>query len=205
VQPAVKKVLLAAAVLGVVFIAWKVWNPDDITLWLERVDPIAFFALMAVLPAVGIPMTPFLIIAGASFGGPIGVTGSLIAIALNLALCFVLARLLKPMLASLLRWLGHALPNLSARGKSPARVALTVKLVPGVPAFLKSYVLAVTGIGFGPYFAVSMLISGAYAVLVVVLGKSLLDHERNNVLVIVLLLGMVGLAVWRWRRGQRAA
>jgi uncharacterized membrane protein YdjX (TVP38/TMEM64 family) len=199
-----KKVLLAVAVLGVVFIAWKVWNPDDVTQWLESVDPWAFFALMAVLPAVGIPVTPFLIIAGASFGGPIGIAGSLIALAVNLALCFALARLLKPMLASLLRWLGHKLPDLGARGRSPARVALTVKLVPGVPAFLKSYVLAVTGIGFGPYFAVSMLISGLYAVLVVVLGKSLFDHEGNSVLAIVLLLGMVGLAVWKWRRGQRA-
>jgi uncharacterized membrane protein YdjX (TVP38/TMEM64 family) len=130
--------------------------------------------------------------------------GSLLALAANLALTYVVAHLIRPALSSVLQRLGYVLPGRGDLNRRPARLVLKVKLVPGVPAFLKSYGLAASGIAFRPYFLVSMLISGAYGVLVVILGKSLFDHETNRGLVVLVPLVVAGLALLWWRKRRRA-
>ena len=59
-------------------------------------DPGAVLCRHVAVPAIGVPMTPLLLLAGATFGPGIGLLGSLLALALNLTLCYWIANLMRP-------------------------------------------------------------------------------------------------------------
>jgi uncharacterized membrane protein YdjX (TVP38/TMEM64 family) len=191
-----------ATLAALAVLLWLVWDREAVMTWIRQARPLPFFALMAVAPAFGVPLTPFFILAGATFGGRVGLLGSGLALALNLALCFWIARSgLRPRLASLLRRLGYELPDFGEEGRDVVRFALLVKLAPGVPAFVKTYGLGVAGVPFGLYFAVSMLVTGLYAVSLVVLGESLLEHDLRRALVAGgALVVLLAAAFWGLRR-----
>jgi uncharacterized membrane protein YdjX (TVP38/TMEM64 family) len=191
-------VLLAAA--GLAWLVWSLWDHEAVMAFVERARPLPFFTVMALVPLVGAPITPLFLLAGATFGGLVGLLGSLIALALNLVACYWLARLLRPPLERLARRLGYRLPDLKKRQGSTLGFTAAVKLAPGVPAFMKSYGLALARVPFGIYFGVSMAITGAYAASLILLGASLFQHNRNRTLVAAGVLGVVVLALWIWRR-----
>ena len=63
--------------------------------------------------------------------------------------------------------------------EGPLRFTLAVKAAPGVPSFVKNYVLGMVGIPFALYFGLSLLVTGAYAALCIVLGESLLTNDSR--------------------------
>jgi uncharacterized membrane protein YdjX (TVP38/TMEM64 family) len=96
-------------------------------------------------------------------------------------------------------------PTVRARGGSTrfVRFALAVKLAPGVPAFVKHYGMAMVGVPFPVYFALSMLITGAYAVGFVVVGGSLLDHRLSRTAIVIgALAAAIAVGMWWSRRRQ---
>src|SRR5262249_18355238 len=58
--------LVAAA--AVALVAWSVWDREAMAAWKRQLAPFPFFVAMTVLPAFGLPLTPFLVLAGATFG-----------------------------------------------------------------------------------------------------------------------------------------
>src|SRR5262249_40508182 len=102
--------------------------------------------------------------------------------------------------ASLMRRLGYRLPDLREKEKGAIRFALAVKLAPGVPAFVKNYAMGLAGVPFAVYLGVAMLITGAYGVALVLLGESLLQHELNRALPLVVAVAAIALATFWWRR-----
>ena len=115
----------ALALAAVVFVAWSAWDRDAIMAWKEEAGALPFFGAMAVLPAVGMPITPFFVLAGATFGVGPGLLGSGVALGLNLTLCYAIARSgLRPKLESLLRRFEYELPGL--QGDREERAALHV-------------------------------------------------------------------------------
>lgn len=204
----VKRILAVAAILALCVLGWLVWqrNAGLFTEWMHRARPLPFFAVMTLAPAVGVPLTPFLIVAGATFGARIGLIGSGIALALNLIICYWLARKLRPFISSLMRRFGYQLPDVSARKRSAFRFTMALKLAPGVPAFVKNYGLGVAGVPFALYFVASMVITGVYVIAFVVLGESLLRHDRQRALIAGAALVAVAVGLWlvrRWRHGRR--
>lgn len=201
-----KRALAVLALCALAALLWWIWSRVPVVAWLERAGPVPFFTLMAILPALGVPITPLFVIAGASFGARLGLAGSLLAIAGNLCLCYVLSRALRPSLASLFRRLGYQLPDLGKSGKGAAGFTAAVKLAPGLPQFAKNYVLGMAGVPFGVYFGLSMLIGGAYAASLVVLGHSLLEHDRERAAIAGAVLVVLVAGVWLWhrRRTRRA-
>jgi len=198
-------------VLGVllaVAAAWWVFPRIDAAAWMEwksGMHPLLFFPLMAVLTSIGFPTTPFYLAAGAAFGTRIGLAGTMAALGGHLVLCFWLARSgLRPVL---LRWFART-------GWSPPEIrpgegwafAFMVKLAPGPPSFAKNYLLAAAGVPFGIYFSVSMLVTGAYATALVVLGESFMDGSGGRAAAALAALVFLSAAtVWvRKRRARRA-
>jgi uncharacterized membrane protein YdjX (TVP38/TMEM64 family) len=199
------------ALAGLALLLWAVWDHaalwdhGAVVAWMQHARPLPYFAVVALLTTVGAPITPFFIAAGATFGIRVGLIGSGLAFASSLSMTYWIARgRLRSGLESLLRRSGRELPDFGEAGKHALRFTLMVRLAPGIPAFLKSYVLAVAGVPFTPYLVLSMLITGTYAAALVVLGESLFEHDLSRAMVpaaIIVVLAALGL--W-WRRRRRA-
>lgn len=200
-----RTVLSLIAVAGVVVLLSFVWDKPSAMAALRQAGPVPFFAVMAVAPALGVPLTPFFLLAGAGFGVVVGLVGSAVALAVNLCLCFWIARsALERPLRSLLARFRYQLPSFAAGGTSAARFAVLVKLAPGLPAAVKHYALALAGVPFAIYFVVSMLVTGIYAGTIVLLGESALDRDVTGTLVAGALVVVVGVLVAWWRSRVRA-
>ena len=200
-------ILAIAALAGLLYLLWSNWDSAAILAWKREASPLLFFSALAMLPAFGLPTTPFFLLAGTTFGIPVALLGTFIGLGLNLALCYWIARSgLRPFLERILRRFRFELPDLQEGGTNTLRFALAIKLAPGLPAFAKNYVLGMVGVPFALYFGLSMLITGAYAALFVVLGESLLAHNRSTAAAVMAALLMLGIGVWWWQsRASRAS
>jgi uncharacterized membrane protein YdjX (TVP38/TMEM64 family) len=189
---------------GLAYVIISVWDRDVLVRWMTEATPVPFFLAMALLPAIGAPLSPFLVLAGASFGVWLGLVGTVVAIALNLVICYAIAHSkLRPRLQALFERFDYKVPDFTAGGPRAWRFAAAMKLTPALPAFAKTYILAVTAVPFPIYFTVSLAITMLFAVAWLVLGDSLLAHnvDRSTVAVLAILaLVIVGLRWWYKRR-----
>ncbi len=143
---------------------------------LRGLGPWVFFSAMAILPALGAPMLAFTIPAGEAFAGQLGLTGviaaALVAVALNLALTYWLARYaLRPVLTRWLTRYGYSIPRVTA--KNALSVLLVVRLTPGPPYSLQCFLLGLAETPFRIYMLVSWLAVSPIAVGAIVLGEGL--------------------------------
>lgn len=193
---------IAALVIGLAYVIISIWDRDALVRWMSEAPPVPFFVAMALLPAIGVPLSPLMIVAGATFGVWIGVVGSIVAIAINLCVCYAIAHSrLRRRLTALFARFDYKLPDFAAGGRRAWRFAAAMKLAPAVPQFAKSYILAVTGVPFPPYFVVSLAISSAFAIAWIVLGDSLLSHDVGHTTIAAIAIAVLALvAVWWWRR-----
>jgi uncharacterized membrane protein YdjX (TVP38/TMEM64 family) len=201
------QVAVALLVLGLLWWLWRAWDHQALVYRLRHAPPLPFFLAMALLPAVGMPISPLFILAGASFGTALGALGSALALAANLSVCYGLARLLRRPVQRLQKRFGGELPQLARARQSPLRFTAAVRLTPAVPQALKSYGLGAAGVPFGPFLAASMAVTGTYAVLLIVLGESMLEHNLTRTLLVVagLVVVAVAFALWRRRRSREPA
>ena len=107
-------------------------------------------------------------------------------------------------LESLLRRFEYELPNYAQKETGALRFTLLVKMTPGAPAFVKNYLLGLTGVPFPLYLGVSTLITGGYGAFCVLLGVSLFDHDVDHAIWLGAAVVVVALGVWLWRRRRNA-
>jgi len=216
-RPRAKKIAVLA-VCGVTALAVCVWGfrhyGSELGAWWEAglaqvrcAGPLTFFASMAVLPAFGCPFSVFTLTAGPVFGPSLGmplVLGlTLLGVALNLALSYWLAaRALRPTLARLVAWLGYTLPK--ARAQDYRSLVFLVRVTPGPPFFLQSYLLGLAGIPFRIYFLISWLISGLYACAFVLFGDAVVHGHGKRVMLAVGLFAVLTVSVQWLRRRYRS-
>ncbi|WP_162617845.1 TVP38/TMEM64 family protein [Salinicola halophilus] len=195
--------LLAGAILltvGIVMLDDALWSR------LEALDPVSFWLAMALLPAIGVPMTPFYVIAGLRFGVEAGLGLGLTAVLCHLLLCYAVARgRLRPYFREFLDRRFPALARLDADRHHAWRVTLLIKLVPGVPMFLKHYALGAAGVPLGIYLGVALMTTLPYAVAFVTLGEAALQGDVGRALAVVAVLALLAAAValWRMRNARR--
>jgi uncharacterized membrane protein YdjX (TVP38/TMEM64 family) len=170
--------LLAAA--GFVLLAAFYFLPTpSLTELLETIGDwglVPFYLAFVVLALLGIPSTPFFLLGGAAFP----VLHNLVAVAIALVIHFALAWLIaaKWMRGPIKRFLlrrGMRLPEV--RADNQWRIALLVKFAPGVPLFIKSYLLGVTGVAFVPFMVVSTLSTFVFATAFVTMGRSAIEGQ----------------------------
>ena len=153
--------------------------------------PVTFFLAMALLPAVGAPLSFFSLTAGSVFSPQIGTPAvillSVAAITFNMALCHVLAsRAFRPVLEALVKRLGYRLPQVESGDVNDLIVLLRV--TPGVPFPVQNYLLGLARVPFGRYLLISTLIQLPINIAVILLGDAILSGKGRVAFVSLLLL-----------------
>ena len=206
----VVKLAIAAVVLlmGAVLVLRGVNVPaliDRGMAMIRGVGPVVFFAAMAVLPTISVPMSLFLIPAGEAFGAQMGLGGviavALVVLAINLALTYWVARYaLRPFLTGLLKRYGYSVPRVTA--ENALVVTLVVRLT-GSPYAVQCYVLGIAEVPFVLYMVASWLCQAPYAVGFIVLGQGLL---KGNFLLAAKGLGVIVVVIIavQWLRKKYA-
>ena len=169
---------LAAVLAALAFLALRmgvIGAIDAAVLGLREAGPLAFFAAMALLPAVGFPMMAFTLAAGPVFGPTLGagwvIAWALLAVTANLLLSYWLAdRALRPLVGRLLTRFDYQLPE-NAAGDA-WQVTLITRLTPGPPYWVQSYLLGLIRVPLAPYLVVSLLVMTGYLVALVLGGEA---------------------------------
>lgn len=158
---------------------------------IRTTGPTSFFLAMALLPALGVPLSFFCLTAGSVFGPQLGMpvvmTLSLAAIATNIALSYLLAtRALRPLLESLLSRLGYQMPRVASGDATDLIVLLRV--TPGLPFPVQNYLLGLAAVPFTRYLLVSCLIAFPLNAAIIFFGEALLQGKGRTALLGLLLL-----------------
>ncbi len=175
---------------------------------IRLLGPLAFFTAMALLPAAGFPLMAFALTAGPAFGAQLGLggilLGSALAITVNVVLTYWLARrALRPLLAWALARLGYQIPVVPAADQF--EVTLLVRITPGPPFFVQSYLLGLAEIPFRTYLLPSLLFPMINLSGVVIFGDALM-HGKGKVAVLgisLVVAGLLGVHLLRRHLRQR--
>jgi uncharacterized membrane protein YdjX (TVP38/TMEM64 family) len=209
--------LAAGAVVliaGLVFVATKVGWLDAIDAaiaGLQKAGPGIFFVAMAILPAVGFPMSAFMLTVGPVFGTTLGagwvIIWSLTAVTINLLLSYWLAdRALRPLVGRLLNYFSFRLPD-GATG-SAWQISLIVRVTPGPPYWVQSYLLGLLRVPLVPYLVVSLSVMAGYIVALVFGGEAIAEGSGRLAVVAVGILAATVVAlqlVRKWLAQRREA
>ncbi len=170
------KIIVVLVFLGALYALGLQIDQEALREWKETAPPHLFFSALAILPLIGLPTTPFFMVAGATYGIPVGLAGTAIALSVNLLLSWgIAASGLRPIVEKILAKTKHKLPEIgNNRG---VRFTFLVRMVPAMPNFVKNYLLCLARVPFPIYFGLSIAISFVYAVPFILLGESIFDQD----------------------------
>lgn len=195
---------LAAALLGCVALRLDVpaWARQGMESVRAAGAPVFFLAMM-ILPLVGFPLAPFVFSAGPLFAPTMGapaVIGCCIgAVAVNVTVAYWFARrALRPWMEHLIRWLGYPMPKMERADSW--EFTLLMRLLPGVPFFVQSYLLGLAQVRLGIYLLVSVLVPAGYILAAVVAGDALIERNHTRLLWAGILFAGIGLVLHGLRK-----
>lgn len=170
--------------------------------FIRGLGPAVFFLAMAILPAFGFPMLGFTVPAGEAFGAQLGlplVIGlALLAIAVNLAFGYWIARYaLRPVLLKVLKRYGYSVPSVTP--ENALGITLVVRLTPGPPYAMQAWILGCAEVPFKLYMIVAWLAIIPYALAGIILGEGLFKGNVKAIIMGVGLLVVLGVGV-NWAR-----
>ena len=162
---------------------------------IRDMGPWVFFTAMAILPAVGAPLMAFNLVAGEAFAPQMTMPGVIVTvaavIAANLMLSYWLSRYaLRPLLARLVARYGYSVPKVTRQ--NALTVTMLVRLTPGPPYFLQSYLLGLAEVPLRLFMIVSWLAVVPVASSAVVLGKAAREGHMGKIgIVLGVMVGVV--------------
>jgi len=204
-------VMLALVVLGSLVLAARAVGlrelMNSVVIELRGAGAPAFFLAMAILPAVGFPLLPFSLAAGPVFAPVLGTGGviacAILAVAVNVALSYALASTwLRSLVERLMVRFGYRLPE--PRRDNAWLLITLVRLAPGLPFCVQSYLLGLMRVRFGAYMVVSTLVPASYLTGVIVFGEAMMQGNRSVAVGAVALIVGVGAGLYFLRRRMAA-
>jgi len=183
---------------------------DRVFAVVREAGPWAFFGSMAVFPAFGFPISPYYLTAGEAFAAQMTMPGVIVAAlaanAVHFALCFWLAhRALRPAVEWVLSRTKYRVPQV--RPENETSVAVLMRVTPGPPLFLQSYLLGLSGVRFRTYMWVSLAAQGLIGSAFIVFGKALMSGKGGLAFLglMVLVVAVAAVQLVRKRLAQRDA
>ena len=211
IKLALALLLLVAAVAGVVVWGWP-FSLDDLFVakdkviaWLEETNPVFVLLAIAVLPLIGFPISPLLILAGMAYGGTVGMLVGSAGVALNNTLGYWIAALFRRPVRRWLQQRGVKVPEVEPRDY--IKIILLFRLTPGLPASVQNYVLGLARIPFWLFFWLSLIPQLVIVAGFVLTGGALFEGQWGVILLAVSLLvvfGIVGRLVQEHRKKKTA-
>ncbi len=202
--------VLAAALIVVILKTGLMDTLNTVILRLREAGPAVFFVAMALLPAAGFPLLAFTLAAGPVFGPTLGagwvIVWSLTAVVVNLLLTYWLAdRAFRPLVSRLLAYFDFRLPDNLAG--SAWQLSLIVRLTPGPPFWVQSYLLGLVRVPLVPYLTVSTGVVAGYIIALVWGGEAIASGNGRLAFaaVGVLAVSIAGLQLLRKRTARRQA
>lgn len=122
---------------------------------MDKLDTATVVVLTTILPVAGFPISMVYLLIGARFGPALG-----LAVVSGITACHLLGThwvarsFLRGPLTRLIERRKHHVPEVPP-GENGA-IALMIMLAPGIPYFIRNYVLALSGIPLRVYFAIAM-------------------------------------------------
>ncbi len=161
-------ILLAAAVYfllqaGIVEKAISVIN-EDLPPWL-------FITLTATLPALGFPISVFLVAAGVKFSIGWALLLWLCILPLHSLIGYLAARFLRPLLVRLFQEkLGYTIPSVPENNQ--AMFSFFFLAIPGLPYAAKNYMLPLAGVAFRYCVIMNCIVQSLLGLPFILLGRS---------------------------------
>jgi uncharacterized membrane protein YdjX (TVP38/TMEM64 family) len=195
-------IFIGLAILALGVLLFFLWDQEAFLEWKRNAGVWPFFIALTILPVLGIPTTPFFMVAGAVFDLATAFVGTALSLVVNLSLCYWLAhRFLKQPIIKLLKKYRYEMPTFAEN--RAIQFILLVRITPGLPFFLKNYATALVGVSFLPYLIISWITTFIYAIAFIILGESLIHHDIGHGIWAVALLGLVVMGPWLLRRQQK--
>lgn len=201
-------VLAAVAAAGVVLFTDFEFAAitDAITRWVEKLNPVAVVPLMALLPVAGFPIAVVYLVAGARFGPLWGGVVVALVTAFHLLATHAVARsFLRKPIERFVHRRHKKLPEIPE--DEQVAVAVIAALVPGLPYFVRNYLLALSGVRLRVYFWTCLPIYVARSYVTIMLGDLSGDPSRRGFIILVafdvLKVLICGGVIWWWRRHHR--
>lgn len=187
--------LLVAAVLVARGLDLKALVAQGLEL-IRHAGPVVFFGSMALLPAVGAPLSPFALTAGSVFapslGMPLVIVLALTAVTFNIMFSYYLARrAFRPLLEKLVVRLGYRLPEVAAGDATD--LIILVRVTPGLPFPVQNYLLGLAQVPVFKYAVISCAVQWSFNTAFILFGDALL-HGKGK-LALLGLCGLVALTV----------
>jgi uncharacterized membrane protein YdjX (TVP38/TMEM64 family) len=205
---------LAVALAAVAALAYLLSRGVDFKALEDRIvgtvrglGPWAFFSAMAILPAFSVPLSLFTLTAGELFAPlmtlPGVIVAAFVAIGINMVLTYWLARYaLRPLLSRVIARYGYTIPKITRANALSATLAL--RLTPGPPFFIQSYILGMAEIPFRLYIVTSLICQVPWGIGFIVLGKGVFNKNFSLVMYGIGVLVVAGVVV-NWLRRKNAA
>jgi uncharacterized membrane protein YdjX (TVP38/TMEM64 family) len=170
--------------------------------------PLPFFVAMAVLPAIGFPLAPFFVAVGLVFGPTLGIGNvivcSIVSVGVNVALCYgIAASALRPFVARFVKWLGRELPVMKTG--NAYEIVFLVRILPGLPFFLQSYLLGLARAPFIPYMIVSTVVPTVFLTSMILFGDGIWSGNRWGIAAGCVLILVASVVAHRARKRLAAA
>ena len=178
-----------------------------ITAWVATLNPLAVVPLMALLPIAGFPIAVVYLVAGARFGILWG--GLIVALttACHLLGTHAVARsFLRGPIERFVHRRHKKLPEIPE--DEQVAVSVVAALVPGLPYFVRNYLLALSGVRLKIYFWTCLPIYVARSYVTIMLGDLSGDPTRRGFVILVIfdvvkVLICAGVIWWLRRHHRR--
>jgi uncharacterized membrane protein YdjX (TVP38/TMEM64 family) len=157
---------------------------SELTAFLDflRGHPIPVFLALCLLPAVGCPVSPLLLLVGAvflpMFGAYVAIAITACALIVNLSLSYYLAAgPARAVVVHILHRFGRKLPT--AKGGNGVHLIVAVRMAPGIPYIIQNYLLGCLRCPFLPYLMLSMIISGSFCIVIMLGGGAIFTGKAT--------------------------
>lgn len=184
-------VILIILITGVIFLFYHMEFIYQFKDHLEKnVNYGLFILLMAVLPALGFPVSAFLVLSGIRFGIFYGLVSMAITYPVHLVLTYIFTRsFLRPYIDKFLKKRNYKIPEVSEKRKILYTSFFTA--IPSLPYAVKNYLMALSGVSLPLFFGVVLPIHIAAGIPFVVLGESVISFGPliSIILICAIILG----------------